>query len=66
MSDYKAYVGLDVPKDQIVLVLARPGPDGAEWLGTLASRRSCLKRRIGRLAPKGERLNVCSAAGPCG
>jgi len=66
MSDYKAYVGLDVPKDTIAVAVAPPGRLDPEGCGTIANRRSSLKRRIARLAPKGERLRVCSEAGPCG
>ena len=66
MSDYKAYVGLDVHKDTIAVALARPGRADPEWHGTIANRRSALKRLIARLAPKGETLNFCYEAGPCG
>lgn len=66
MSDYKAYVGLDVHKDTIAVAVARPGRADPEWHGTIANRRSALKRVIDRLAPKGEMLNFCYEAGPCG
>ena len=66
MSDYKAYVGLDVHKDTIAVAVARPGRADPEWHGTIANRRSALRRVIDRLAPKGETLNFCYEAGPCG
>ena len=66
MSEYKAYVGLDVHKDTIAVALARPGRADPEWHGTIANRRSALRRVIDRLAPKGETLNFCYEAGPCG
>ena len=66
MSEYKAYVGLDVHKDTIAVAVAWPGRSDLEWRGTIANRRSALKRLIARLAPTGETLSFCYEAGPCG
>jgi len=53
MSDAVTYVGRDVPKDTIAVALATPGRLDPEWCGTIANRRSALKRLIVRLASKG-------------
>ena len=66
MSDYKAYVGIDVHKDTIAVAVATPGRTDPEWRGTIANRRSALRRLITRLAPKGETLSFCYEAGSCG
>ncbi|MCY4304200.1 MAG: transposase, partial [Aestuariivita sp.] len=66
MSEYKAYVGLDVHQDTIAVAIARPGRMPPEWCGTIANCRSALQRLIVRLTPQGGKLSVCDEAGPCG
>ena len=66
MSEYIAYVGLDVHKDTIAVAVAVRGRSEPEWRGTIQNRRSALERLIARLALKGEKLCFCYEAGPCG
>ena len=66
MSEYIAYVGLDVHKDTIAVAVAVQGRSEPEWRGTIRNRRSALERLIARLALKGEKLCFCYEAGPCG
>ena len=66
MSDYVAYLGLDVHQDTMAVAVATPGRSDLEWCGTIANRRSALKRLIASLAPQGEPLSFCYEAGPCG
>ena len=42
MSEYKAYVALDVHKDTIAVAVAWPGRSDREWRGTIVNRRSAL------------------------
>ena len=64
MSEYSAYIGLDVHKDTIAVAL--PGRGEPVYRGELAHRRGSLRRLIGRLSPHGEVLSFCYEAGPCG
>ena len=66
MSDYVMSVGCDVPKDTIIVAVAKPGRAGLEGCSTFANRRSALRRMIDRLVSKGETLSFCYEAGPCG
>ena len=44
MSEYIAYVGLDVHKDTIAVAVAVRGRSEPEWRGTIQNRRSALER----------------------
>ena len=66
MSEYSAYIGLDVHKDTIAVAVALPGRGEPVYRGELAHRRGSLRRLIGRLSPHGEVLSFCYEAGPCG
>ena len=66
MSEYIAYVGLDVHKDTLAVAVAVRGRSESEWRGTIRNRRSALERLVARLAPQGEKLSFCYEAGPCG
>ena len=66
MSEYSAYIGLDVHKDTIAVAVALPGRGEPVYRGELAHRRGSLRRLIGRLSPHGEVLSFCFEAGPCG
>ena len=66
MSEYSAYVGLDVHKDTIAVAVALPGRDEPVYRGEIAHRRGSLRRLMSRLSPHGEVLSFCYEAGPCG
>ena len=66
MVEYSAYVGLDVHKETIAVAVAFPGREDPVYRGTIANRRSSLRRLVGNLSPYGEVLSFCYEAGPCG
>ena len=47
MSEYSAYIGLDVHKDTIAVAVALPGRLEPVYRGELAHRRGSLRRLIG-------------------
>ena len=66
MSEYSAYVGLDVHKETIAVAVAWPGREEPVYRGVISSRRTSLRRLIGKLSPDGEAVSFCHEAGPCG
>ena len=66
MSEYNAYVGLDVHKDTIAVAVAFPDRGELVYRGEIAHQRFALRRLIERLSPHGEPLSFCYEAGPCG
>ena len=68
MSEYSAYIGLDVHKDTIAVAVAVAVAGRGEpvYRGEIAHRRGSLRRLMGRLSPQGEVLSFCYEAGPCG
>ena len=59
MSEYSAYVGLDVHKETTAVAVAMPGREGPEC-------RASLRLLIGKLSPCGEAVSFCYGAGPRG
>lgn len=66
MTEFSAYIGLDVHKDTIAVAVAVAGREEAVYRGEIGHRRSSLRRLIGKLSPHGEVLSFCYEAGPCG
>ena len=67
MSDYRAYVGLDVHKDTIAVAVAWPGREVPEYRGIIPNRRNSLQKLIRSLqGPHGEAVSFAYEAGPCG
>jgi transposase len=68
VEEYAAYVGLDVHKDTIVVAVACPGREAAEWRGEIANRPKAITKLVRRLSEEfgGEVLLFCYEAGPCG
>lgn len=66
MTEYSAYIGLDVHKDSIAVAIAKPGRGDPEYRGEIRNQRGALRRLVGRLSPDGELLSFCYEAGPCG
>ena len=67
MSEYRAYVGLDVHRDTIAVAVAWPGREVPEYRGIVANRRSSLQKLIRSLqGPHGEAVSFAYEAGPCG
>ena len=66
MTEFSAYVGLDVHKDTIAVAVALPGREEAVYRGEIKNQRKSLLRLIRSLSPHGEVLSFCYEAGPCG
>lgn len=66
MSDYSAYVGLDIHKDAIAVAVALPGRKDPTYRGEIKNERKSLLRLIASLSPNGEVVSFCYEAGPCG
>ncbi len=66
MSEFSAYVGLDVHKETIAVAVAVSGRGKAESRGEIKHERKSLERLTRRLSPHGEVLDFCYEAGPCG
>ena len=64
MSEYGAYVGLDVHKDATSVASAFPVPEQPVFRGVIGNRRSSLRRLIRNPTPLGEVLSFCYGAGP--
>ena len=60
------YVGLDVHKDTIAVVLAETGKRGVREYGKIANTPAALRTLAAKLASHGWRLRFCYEAGPCG
>ena len=66
MTEFSAYVGLDVHKDTIAVAVALPGREEPEYRGEIKNQRKSLLRLIRSLSPHGEVVSFCYEAGPCG
>lgn len=66
MSEFSAYVGLDVHKETIAVGVARAGRSKPEYRGEIRNCRRSLRSLLKRLSPHGELLSFCYEAGPCG
>ena len=61
-----AYVGLDVHKETIAVAVARPDGGEVTSLGVIANRPAAVGKLLAQLSPKGQVLELCYEAGPCG
>ena len=66
MTEFSAYVGLDVHKDTIAVAVALPGRGEPVYRGEMKNQRKSLLRLIRSLSPHGEVVSFCYEAGPCG
>ena len=66
MTEFSAYVGLDVHKDTIAVAVALPGREEPVYRGEIKNQRKSLLRLIRSLSPHGEVVSFCYEAGPCG
>ena len=66
MSDYSAYVGLDIHKDAIAVAVALPGRKEPTYRGEIKNERKSLLRLVASLSPDGEVVSFCYEAGSCG
>jgi len=64
MTEFSAYVGLDVHKDTIAVAL--PGREEPEYRGEIKNQRKSLLRLIRSLSAHGEVVSFCYEAGPFG
>jgi transposase len=65
---YRAYIGLDVHKETIMVAVARTGRDAPESREAIANKPKTVARLVKRLNQEfdGEVLLFCYEAGPCG
>src|ERR1700751_1391659 len=67
MGDRITYVGLDVHKDGVVVVVAEGGIRGEiREYGRIANTAAALDRLVRKLGGEGVRLRFCYETGPCG
>ena len=68
MSEYSAYIGLDVHKDTIAISVAKAGRGEPEYRGEIANKAKSIAKWVDRLSQEwgGEVLLFCYEAGPCG
>ena len=63
----EAFVGLDAAKLRNAVAIAEAGRDGeVRYVGEIDASADSMKRFIGKLASKSERLHFCYEAGPTG
>ena len=67
MNSSTSYVGLDVHKLTISVAIAEGGRDGdIRYYGVVENRADVLVKLVERLGRRGQRLQFCDEAGPCG
>ena len=67
MNSSTSYVGLDVHKSTISVAIAEDGRDGdIRYDGVVENRADILVKLVERLGRRGQRLQFCYEAGPCG
>lgn len=65
MTQFSAYVGLDVHKSSISIAVAKPGQDPSTDLGIVKHLLPHLKRKLTKLGKPSE-VQICYEAGPTG
>ena len=67
MNSSTSYVGLDVHKLTISVAIAEGGRDGdIRYYGVVENRADVLVKLVERLGRRGQPLQFCYEAGPCG
>jgi transposase len=65
--EHTRFIGLDVHKDRISVVVAESGRSGTvEYLGEIANEPGAVNKLCDRLGRPGKPLAFCYEAGPCG
>lgn len=66
MSEFDAYIGLDVHKETVAVAAARAGRGAAEFRCELRNGPDLVARLLERVSEYGSKLSFCYEAGPCG
>jgi transposase len=67
MNSSTSYIGLDVHNSTISVAIAEDGRDGdIRYYGVVENRADIFVKLVERLGRRGQRLQFCYEAGPCG
>ena len=66
MTEFSAYVGLDVHKDTIAVAVALPGRQEPVYRGEIKNQHRSVRRLVRSVSAHGEAVSFCYEAGPSG
>ena len=67
MNKYSTkYVGMDVHKETIAVVVAKEGRGEPIYYGEISNTAESIRKLVKKMVSNGERVSFCYEAGPCG